>query len=183
MCSITSRARTLIRRIYKRSSELPAFAPRLARALVATTLLVAACGDKQENQPRKANETVAQPATPTTTPARPITGGNRNQARSCASKVDCSADENCYFGAAGCNARGFCLASNVVSPHNCNQNVPVCLCGSRTTMYSPGGCAGDGVTEPWTLYACACSSDADCRGTQRCVATHSARTDSTMECR
>lgn len=44
----------------------------------------------------------------------------------------------------------------------------MCSCTRKKTFYGGGGCAGQGVTEPWELYGCPCASDADCRDGQTC---------------
>ena len=45
----------------------------------------------------------------------------------------------------------------------------MCSCKRHETFFGLGGCAGSGVREPWELYACACVTDGDCRGGQRCM--------------
>jgi hypothetical protein len=49
----------------------------------------------------------------------------------------------------------------------------MCSCATKKTFYGRGGCAGQGVGEPWELYGCPCTTDADCRGGQTCVASRS----------
>ena len=100
----------------------------------------------------------------------------------CRRDVDCPTGLSCMFEEAGCDKRGICKIPR--GPRNCYVAIAMCSCGERRSFYGPGGCAGV-AGEPWELYACPCSTDADCRGGQRCVPVGAKphRPDATRECR
>ncbi len=115
--------------------------------------------------------------------APPVEAGAAPRAKACKTSADCAAGLTCLFDTDGCASPGYCGDANVVYPRNCNIAIPLCGCTTHKSFFGPGGCAG-ASPEPWTLYACACTTDADCGGGQHCVAVTSTphRPGATLQC-
>jgi Cys-rich repeat protein len=123
------------------------------RAVLAALLLVAC---RKENVPPKAD---AAPPSHETADAGP---------RPCTADKDCGAGESCLYEIAGCSQHGIC--SPPKPGYGCNVGIPMCSCTRKVTFWGGGGCAGQGVTEPWELYGCPCTTDGDCKNGQTCGA-------------
>ena len=136
-------------------------------------------GIAAEQQPNPAPQGRAATTPTATVPA----AGSAQRAKACKTSADCAAGLTCLFDTDGCTSPGYCGDSTVMYPRNCNIAIPLCGCTTHKSFYGPGGCAG-ASPEPWTLYACACTTDADCGGGQHCVAMTSAphRPGATLQC-
>lgn len=115
--------------------------------------------------------------TPTTSPINVGVDGG-----ACETDAHCPKGQLCLFTESGCQTTGHCRSSSPV--RNCYAAIAMCSCRDHRTFYGAGGCAG-AAGERWELYACPCSSDADCRGGQRCrpVSAKPHRPDAAKECR
>ena len=142
-------------------------------AVVMTTELTGAC------QPTKTDTAPAADAQ-VATDAHVVPRGQPTDSGTC-DGVKCASGQACVY-EAGCASKGKCGA---LLTRNCNVAIAMCSCARHETFYGPGGCAGQ-ATESWELYACACSTDDDCRGGQRCVPVRvgrPSRPGATRECR
>ncbi len=125
-------------------------------------------------------------AAPTAAPSLPANAGLPADAGplACRAAKDCAEGETCHFKQPGCDVVGECVKGPAYGGR-CNIAIPMCSCANHTTFFGQGGCAGN-AAEPWELYACTCSTDADCRQGQVCVETTAGRphkADATRECR
>ena len=121
---------------------------------------------------RSADETsslAAPNASPSALPQASSPPSGPDAGAPCHRAADCSSGQSCFFDVPGCTAAGVCGDSAQLPSRACNQGIPMCSCERHVTFYGAGGCAGQGVKEPWERYGCPCTTDAECRGDQRCV--------------
>jgi hypothetical protein len=119
-----------------------------------------------------------------TTKTTSTVGGDSSGGGSCHTSAECPAKQACFYKESGCSELGRCAPEGAPSS-TCYVAIAMCSCVDHRTFYGAGGCAGHGVTEPWELYACPCTTDADCHAGQKCVPTDAKphRAGASRECR